>query len=155
LKRKNLMRSTRLLLPLLLTSILPSVGRAEAPPPAEDRACCGVSEADTAGALRPEVVDVVSPMYRITRSGRHLVGVTVDYRSGIELSPKKLQAALDCQIARGQAQPSETSPLAVKNVRAAVRPGGERMRVELTADDTSAADEILQRSRRLFVGSFK
>jgi hypothetical protein len=94
-------------------------------------------------------------MYRITRSGRHLVGVKVDYRPGIDLSPKRLQAALECQIARGLVQPSETSPLAVKNVRAVVRPDGDRMRVELTADDTSAANEIVQRSRRLFAGSFK
>jgi hypothetical protein len=140
---------------MLLTSLLPAVSKAEAPPPTEDRACCGVSEADTDGALKPDAVEGVSPMYRITRSGRHLVGVAVDYRSGLDLSPKKLQAALECQMARGRAQPSETSPLAVKNVQARVRPEGGRMRVELTADDTSSANEILQRSRRLFVGSFK
>jgi hypothetical protein len=149
------MRSTRLLLPLLLTSLLPALGRAEAPPPTEDRACCGISETDTVGTLKPEAIESVSPKYRITRSGRYLAGVTVDYRSGLDLSPKKLQAALECQIARGQSQPSEASPLSVKNVQARVRTEGDRMRVELTAEDSSGANEILQRSRQLFGGSFR
>lgn len=145
------MRSAKLLMTVVLASFLPAVGRAEAQPMTETQACCGVTASDADLPIRPDAVESISPIYRNTRSGRHLQGVAIVYRSGLGLTSQRLQAALDCQIARNRVQPSAgSSPLAVSHVDARVRADGERIRADLTSDYVASAEETLLRSRKLF-----
>jgi len=143
------MPSSKLLITVAFASFLPATSRADTPPATEARACCGLTAADADLPLRSDVIESVDPIYRNTRSGRRLLGAEIVYRSGLGLTAERLQAALECQAARGREHPSADSPLAVRWVETHVRSEGDRLRVELTSDRAASANEILERGRRL------
>lgn len=121
------------------------------PPVSEAQACAAVPATDADLALSPEALRGVAPLHRITRSGRHLAGASLTYRT--DIGPERLRAALECQSARGREHPLPSSPLAVKGVEVRVRPDRDALRAELTVDDVRAAQEVLARSQRLLAGS--
>jgi hypothetical protein len=147
-KEDVVMTSKKLLLMMVvLGAIRPTSARSEAPDTAAARACCGLSADVVDLSLRPDAVESAAPLYRYTRSGRHLVGVVITYRAGIGQSPETLQYALECQLARGRANPSSQSPLGVKDATATIRTRGGRVHAEITSDRESSAAEIVRRTR--------
>ena len=123
--------------------------RAEVPAAGEARTCCGLTHQEAGLLLRQDVVERVSPLYQITRSGRHLVGAAVTYRPGFGLTLAQLQAAADCQIIEGRLNPS-SSPLGVRSVEARARAERDRVRLDITSSDETSAREIVRRATTVF-----
>lgn len=139
-----MMMPKKLMMAVIVSSIAVQ-GRAETSAATEAGTCCGLTSEQAGLLLRPGVVERVSPLYQTTRSGRHLVGAAVTYRSGLALSVERLQAAADCQIIEGRIHPS-SSPLAVKNVEARARTERDRLRLDITSGDEASAREIMRRA---------
>lgn len=124
---------------------LPAASRAETPP----QACYGVTAVDAARPLHADSIESVSPIFQITRSGRHLYGAAITYRPGLGLDASQMQETLDCQIASGRHHESPDSPFTVTDVEARVRTKGDRLFVEITSRFADSAREILNRTMRL------
>lgn len=139
--------SKKLMLAVVLSIAAPN--RAEVPVASEARTCCGLTREEAGLLLRQDVVERVSPLYQITRSGRHLVGAAVAYRPGFGLTLAQLQAAADCQIVEGRLNPS-SSPLGVRNVEARARAERDRLRLDITSTDETSAREIVRRATTVF-----
>lgn len=135
--------TTKLLSMLVaVASFLPIASRADTPP----QDCYGVS--DSARALHSDAIESVSPIYRSTRSGRHLYGAAITYRPGLGVTAPQMQETLDHQIAGGRHHAFPESPFTLNNVDAIAHAKGDRLLVEITSDDARSADQILKRVRR-------
>lgn len=131
---------------------------------AEAAACGGLSEddRDTSPFDRREDVAGTEPLQSVASGGRgatapHLVGASVTIRAVPGLTKEYLQRLVTCHAARnasmGFAMPEMAScPLSVKGASATVESAGAGFRVDIRADDSQAAEEILRRARALQAG---
>lgn len=130
---------------------------AEALRTAETKACTNLDAADrdlSPFFHRPDI-ERVEPLYRNPNSReRRLTGALVAFAQVPGLSREWMQQSLDCHLARNAAMGFDAPemgycPLASKGVQAIARESDGRVHVEITADDSTTASEILRRAQLL------
>lgn len=129
---------------------------------AEAKACVGIPERDRDESPfyhREDVLGVEPLRVPLGRSSAtRLAGATVAFRPVPGLTQEGLQRIVQCHQARNAVLGYQTPemaycPLALKDVTANVRSGGDRFLVEIRSDDDDTASEILTRARRLAPGA--
>ena len=127
---------------------------------AEESACAGLAEADRAESPfshREDVVSVTRLDGTVTSgkgSSQRSLGATVVLRAVPNLTKEYLQRLVDCHLARDAAMGFDMPemafcPLSVKGARATVVSSGAWFGVEIRAEETDAATEVLKRARAL------
>ncbi len=130
---------------------------------AEEKACGDLATADrdeSPFAHREDLVSVTK-LESTTQSGKittpKLDGAAIVVRAVPGLTKEYFQRTLDCHLARNAAMGFAMAdmafcPLSVKGVRANVESAGGGFRVEIRADDTNVAKEVLKRAQALAPG---
>jgi hypothetical protein len=145
---------TKLLLMIVaVASFFPTPGRADAgsTPDTSRQERHGATEATS--ALHPDAIESVTPVYRSSRSGRHLAGVAIKYRPGVGVTASQMQERLDHQVVNGRYHSSSDSPFSLKDVDASARAEGDRLLVQITSTDSRSARDIVGRTNELAVGA--
>jgi len=130
---------------------------------AEESACIGLSEAERDESPFAHREDIVSAsrLDATVSSGKgssqRSLGATVVLRAVPNLTKEYLQRLVDCHLARDAAMGFDMPemafcPLSVKGARATVVSGTAGFGVEIRAEDTDAAAEVLKRARALVSG---
>ena len=132
----------------IAVSLVAGPALADAPSRSEATPCCAVTAADVARLLRPDAIAAVKPLHRITRTGRHLRGVSIVYRRVAGMTVEELQATADCLIAQGRSLPS-SSPLSVSGARVRASSDRDRLRLTVTAADEASARDVVERALAL------
>ncbi len=127
---------------------------------AESTACAGIDELDRAMspfAHRDDIASV-APLTERNPPGRHTiagaVGATVVLRARPGMTTEWLQRLVDCHLARNASMGHDVPempycPLVPHGVTAQVRSTGDGFAIELSADDTDGAAEVLRRAESL------
>ncbi len=130
---------------------------------AESSACQGLSgdDLDIPLLARSHDIESVEPIYRSPSSQRmtadDLLGASLTLGAAAGLTLERLQRLLDCEVARNAALGHDNpgvqfDPLAVEGATAIASSSRDRLSVGITAPDTDAAWEILERARALREG---
>jgi hypothetical protein len=124
---------------------------------AEARACGGVPVAERGESPfrargQIERVDAIKKEVAVGSGG--LRGARLVLRPRPGMSAERLQRAIDCHLARwaatGAGDPAVAHcPLALKGVRAQVKPSGDGLAVEITANDEQTAATVMANARAL------
>ncbi len=136
------------LLIAIAVSLVARPALADASPRSDATPCCTVTAADTTRLLRPDAIAAVELLHRVTRTGRHLRGVSILYRRSAGMSLAELQATADCLVAQGRSLPS-SSPLSVSGIRVRASSDRDRLRLTVTAPDEASARDVLERAQTL------
>ncbi|MBL9100943.1 MAG: hypothetical protein JNL82_08295 [Myxococcales bacterium] len=127
---------------------------------AESRFCVGIDADDRDISPFAHVEDIASvePLWEpntvVKTSTARLAGAIVVFRAVPGLTRDRLQAVIDCHVARnavvGHDEPSMAGcPLQPAGVRATVEGSEGGLVVYLRADDAPTADEVLSRAQRV------
>jgi hypothetical protein len=131
---------------------------------AEAAACAGLNEEDRDTSPFDHREDIVSsePLQSIASGGKggssqRLLGASLTVKAVPGLTKEYLQRLVNCHSARnasmGFAMQEMTScPLSVKGSSATVESAGAGFRVDIRADDSQAANEVLRRAKALTLG---
>lgn len=128
---------------------------------AEASACSGLSDEDRDTSPFDHREDIVSaaPLQSTASSGKagstqRLLGASVTVKAVPGLTKEYLQRLVNCHSARnasmGFSMPEMAScPMSVRGASATVESDGPGFRVDIHADDSQAANEILRRAKSL------
>lgn len=129
---------------------------AEALHDAEANVCAATGgDQDLTPMFRRDEVERIEPIYRYTGGrSRGVEGAILVLARTTDVTADALQKKLDCHLARNAAVGFDAPdmgycPLASRGVRAVVREGGGRLRIEITANDGRTAEEVLRRAQLL------